>query len=141
VARLARSPLGDSRIQCTYLPHTWLRVHNGNKITVLIKDSPTMIMHVTIVDARRLLAPYETCNTIGARTSPWTQTSSRPTRRSPSGQIMPRPSPPSATRSPVNPAEGHSFNCGARHRISRRAWSRPRADFRLVRARFSPRYL
>jgi hypothetical protein len=46
---------------------------------------------------------------IGERTSPWAQTPSRSTQSSALGQTLPRPSPASATCSPMNPAKGHSF--------------------------------
>jgi hypothetical protein len=42
---------------------------------------------------------------------------------------------------PMNPAGGHSFNCGTRFRISEWAQSRSRTDYHLARARLWPRYL
>jgi hypothetical protein len=98
----------------------------------LVKDSPTMITHATTIHARCLPAPGRTCNTTGAWTRHRAQTPSHPTQSSPSGQTPPRLSPATATCSPANPIEGHSFNCGAHHRISRRVRSRPRADLCLA---------
>jgi hypothetical protein len=50
-----------------------------------------------------------TCNMTGTQTSPRAQILSRPMQSLPSGQTPPRPSPASATCSPTNLAEGHSF--------------------------------
>jgi hypothetical protein len=61
------------------------------------------------VHERRLPALDGTCNTTGAWTSPRAQTLSRPMQSSPSRRPPPRPSPASATCSPVNPTDGHSI--------------------------------
>jgi hypothetical protein len=59
----------------------------------LVKDSPTMITRATTVQARCLLTPDGTRNTIGAQTSPRAQTPSRPKQNSPLGQNSALPEP------------------------------------------------
>jgi hypothetical protein len=106
--KASQRPLGDNRIQCAYLSTQSCRCTvvtrpwSCEKFT--IHDYTCATIH-----ARRLPAPNGTCNTIGARTSPWAQTPSRSTQSSPSGQTLPRPSPTSATCYPANPTKGHSF--------------------------------
>jgi hypothetical protein len=81
----SRRPLGDSRIQCAYIPRSGLQVYSGNKTVVLSKIHQHDYARAT-VHARRLPAPDRTCNTTEERTSPRAQTPSRPTQSSPSGQ-------------------------------------------------------
>jgi hypothetical protein len=117
-----------------------VQVYSGNMTAIL----STIHQHEytrAIVHARRLPAPDGTCNTTEERTSPRAQLRLTRRRAHPRDKTPPRPSPTLATCSPANPRRATPSNCGACHRISGRARSRPQADLRLARAWFCPQYL
>jgi hypothetical protein len=126
--------VGDNNIQCAYLTHIGLQVCKSNKTAVLSK------IHQLWLRMRPLFL-YDVCQLLTGhiirqgyrlalgRKLRFARSRTRP--RDKLGSLEPG----LGYLLPMNPAGGHSFNCGARFRISERAQSRSRTDFHLARAR------